>query len=91
MSQPAWRFGPISGTVETAENLAADFGIGRDASDAFAVRSHHRAAGAQARGDLMPRSSRSSYRSGAVSLSSSLAMRVSDRIAALHLRPRSVP
>lgn len=45
-SQPSWRFGEISGMIETAENLAADFGIGRDEADAFAVRSHHRAAAA---------------------------------------------
>jgi len=48
MSQPPWRFGPISGMIETAENLAADYGIDRDAADAFAARSHHRAAAAQA-------------------------------------------
>ena len=47
MSQPPWRFGPISGMIETAENLAADYGISRDAADAFAVRSHRRAAAAQ--------------------------------------------
>ena len=52
MSQPAWRFGPISGMVETAENLAADCRIDREAADAFAARSHHRAAAAQARGDF---------------------------------------
>jgi acetyl-CoA C-acetyltransferase len=49
-SQPQWRFGPISGMIETAENLAADFGIERDAADAFAARSHQRAAAAQADG-----------------------------------------
>jgi acetyl-CoA C-acetyltransferase len=49
-SQPAWRFGPISGMIETAENLAADYAIGRDAADAFAARSHQRAATAQASG-----------------------------------------
>jgi acetyl-CoA C-acetyltransferase len=49
-SQPAWRFGPITGMVETAENLAADYQIGRDAADAFAARSHQRAAAAQASG-----------------------------------------
>lgn len=48
MSQPSWRFGPISGMIETAENLAADYGIGRDAADAFAARSHQRAATAHA-------------------------------------------
>ena len=50
MSQPPWRFGPISGMIETAENLAADYTISRDAADAFAARSHQRAAEAQASG-----------------------------------------
>lgn len=50
MSQPAWRFGPISGMIETAENLAADYGIDRDSADAFAARSHRRAADAQHHG-----------------------------------------
>jgi acetyl-CoA C-acetyltransferase len=45
-SQPEWRFGRISGMIETAENLAEQFGIGRDESDAFAARSHQRAAAA---------------------------------------------
>ncbi|MCW2752405.1 MAG: acetyl-CoA acetyltransferase [Aeromicrobium sp.] len=45
-SQPAWRFGEISGMIETAENLAREYGIGREESDAFAVRSHERAADA---------------------------------------------
>jgi len=45
-SQPAERFGPISGMIETAENLARDFGITREAADAYAVRSHQRAAAA---------------------------------------------
>jgi acetyl-CoA C-acetyltransferase len=49
-SQPIWRFGEISGMIETAENLAADYGIDRAASDAFAARSHQRAAEAQRRG-----------------------------------------
>jgi acetyl-CoA C-acetyltransferase len=43
-SQPSWRFGEISGMIETAENLATDYGIDRDAADAFAARSHQRAA-----------------------------------------------
>jgi acetyl-CoA C-acetyltransferase len=43
-SQPEWRFGSISGMIETAENLASTHGISRDASDQFAVRSHARAA-----------------------------------------------
>ncbi|MGO9778956.1 MAG: acetyl-CoA C-acetyltransferase [Streptosporangiaceae bacterium] len=49
-SQPEWRFGPISGMIETAENLATQSGIGRDAADAYAVRSHSRAAAAWAEG-----------------------------------------
>jgi acetyl-CoA C-acetyltransferase len=50
MSQPIWRFGAISGMIETAENLATDFGIDREAADAFAARSHRRAAAAQESG-----------------------------------------
>ncbi|MGD0065229.1 MAG: acetyl-CoA C-acetyltransferase [Streptosporangiaceae bacterium] len=49
-SQPEWRFGPISGMIETAENLAERYGITRDEADAYAVRSHQRAAAAQAAG-----------------------------------------
>ncbi len=45
-SQPEGRFGPISGMVETAENLASDFGIDREQADAYAARSHQRAAAA---------------------------------------------
>ncbi|WP_057882049.1 acetyl-CoA C-acetyltransferase [Tsuneonella troitsensis] len=46
MSQPVERFGVISGMIETAENLAKDYGISRDEADAFAVRSHRNAAAA---------------------------------------------
>ena len=46
MSQPVERFGVISGMIETAENLARDYGITREAADAYAVRSHQRAAAA---------------------------------------------
>jgi acetyl-CoA C-acetyltransferase len=42
-SQPESRFGRISGMIETAENLARDHAITREAADAFAARSHHRA------------------------------------------------
>lgn len=49
-SQPMERFGKISGMIETAENLARDYGISRDAADAFAMRSHQRAADAWAAG-----------------------------------------
>jgi acetyl-CoA C-acetyltransferase len=45
-SQPEERFGVISGMIETAENLAREFRIGRDAADAYALRSHQRAAAA---------------------------------------------
>lgn len=50
MSQPIERFGVISGMIETAENLAKDYGITREAADAYAVRSHQRAAAAWAKG-----------------------------------------
>jgi acetyl-CoA C-acetyltransferase len=36
--------------IETAENLASDYGIDREAADAFAARSHQRAAAAVASG-----------------------------------------
>ncbi|NUO88744.1 MAG: acetyl-CoA C-acyltransferase, partial [Cupriavidus sp.] len=45
-SQPVERFGKISGMIETAENLARDYGISREQADAFAVRSHERATAA---------------------------------------------
>lgn len=45
-SQPESRFGRISGMIETAENLARDYEIPREAADAFALRSHQRAAAA---------------------------------------------
>ena len=45
-SQPEERFGYISGMPETAENLAKDYGITREQADAFAMRSHQRAAAA---------------------------------------------
>ncbi len=50
MSQPVERFGVISGMIETAENLAKDYGISRDACDAYAARSHQRAAAAWEKG-----------------------------------------
>jgi acetyl-CoA C-acetyltransferase len=43
MSQPIERCGVISGMIETAENLAKDYGISREACDAYAVRSHQNA------------------------------------------------
>jgi acetyl-CoA C-acetyltransferase len=46
LSQPVERFGVISGMIETAENLANDYGITRDEADAYAVRSHQNAAAA---------------------------------------------
>jgi len=50
MSQPSERFGVISGMIETAENLARDYGITREAADAYAVRSHQRATSAWEQG-----------------------------------------
>jgi acetyl-CoA C-acetyltransferase len=50
MSQPTARFGVISGMIETAENCARDYGITREQCDAYAVRSHQRAAAAWANG-----------------------------------------
>jgi acetyl-CoA C-acetyltransferase len=49
-SQPAERFGVISGMIETAENLARDFHISREEADIFAARSQQRAAAAWAAG-----------------------------------------
>jgi acetyl-CoA C-acetyltransferase len=49
-SQPESRFGRISGMIETAETLAREYGITREESDAFAVRSHRRAAAAWEQG-----------------------------------------
>jgi len=49
-SQPEARFGRISGMIETAENLARDHAISREAADAFAARSHRRAAQAWSEG-----------------------------------------
>ncbi|MCY4426995.1 MAG: acetyl-CoA C-acetyltransferase [Halieaceae bacterium] len=49
-SQPESRFGPISGMIETAENLAREYAISREEADIYAVRSHHRAASAWASG-----------------------------------------
>jgi acetyl-CoA C-acetyltransferase len=45
-SQPEWRFGKISGMIETAENLAEQFGITREEADIYAARSQQRAAAA---------------------------------------------
>jgi acetyl-CoA C-acetyltransferase len=50
MSQPIARFGVITGMIETAENLAKDYGISREECDSFAVASHQRAAAAWAAG-----------------------------------------
>jgi acetyl-CoA C-acetyltransferase len=50
MSQPVARFGVISGMIETADNLARDYDIGREACDAYAARSHQRATAAWAAG-----------------------------------------
>ena len=50
MSQPIARYGVISGMIETAENLARDYAVTREACDAYAVTSHQRAAKAWAQG-----------------------------------------
>jgi acetyl-CoA C-acetyltransferase len=50
MSQPIERYGVITGMIETAENLAKDWNISREACDAYAARSHQRAAAAWAEG-----------------------------------------
>ncbi|MFK8054285.1 MAG: acetyl-CoA C-acetyltransferase, partial [Woeseiaceae bacterium] len=50
MSQPAERFGPISGMIETAENLAQDYGISRAECDGYAAMSHQRASAAWSSG-----------------------------------------
>ncbi len=42
-SQPVERFGVISGMIETAENLARDYQISREESDAYSAESHKRA------------------------------------------------
>ena len=50
MSQPISRFGVISGMIETADNLARDYDISREACDEYAAMSHQRAAAAWAAG-----------------------------------------
>ena len=45
-SQPEARFGRISGMIETAENLAKEYCITREAADEYAARSQQRAAAA---------------------------------------------
>ncbi len=50
MSQPIARFGIITGMIETAENVARDYGITREECDAYAAMSHQRAAAAWAEG-----------------------------------------
>ena len=46
MSQPIERYGIISGMIETANNLAKDYDISREACDAYAAMSHQRATAA---------------------------------------------
>jgi acetyl-CoA C-acetyltransferase len=50
MSQPISRYGVISGMIETANNLARDYAISREACDEYAAMSHQRAARAWAEG-----------------------------------------
>lgn len=49
-AQPVERFGVINSMIETAETLAVKYEIPREKSDAFAARSHQRAAAAWASG-----------------------------------------
>jgi acetyl-CoA C-acetyltransferase len=46
MSQPIERYGIISGMIETANNLARDYDISREACDEYAAMSHQRATAA---------------------------------------------
>ena len=50
MSQPIARYGIISGMIETANNIAKDYDISREACDEYAAMSHQRAAAAWAAG-----------------------------------------
>ena len=50
MSQPIERYGIITGMIETANNLAKDYNISREACDIYAARSHQRATAAWAEG-----------------------------------------
>lgn len=49
-SQPEWRFGVVKSMMETADNLATDYGITREEADVYAVASQQRAAAAWAEG-----------------------------------------
>ena len=49
-SSPDERFGPISGMLETAENLAAKYEITREEQDEYALASHRKAVVAQDEG-----------------------------------------
>ncbi|MTD54340.1 acetyl-CoA C-acetyltransferase [Amycolatopsis pithecellobii] len=49
-AQPEWRFGAISGMVETAENVARKYDITREDADAYAAESHAKAAKAWSAG-----------------------------------------
>lgn len=52
-SQPTERFGPISGMIETAENLARRFSIDRERQDSYAAESQRRATAAQEAGAFL--------------------------------------
>ena len=49
-SQPEWRFGVIQSMMETADNLATDYGITREQADEYALSSQMRAAAAAREG-----------------------------------------
>jgi acetyl-CoA C-acetyltransferase len=52
-AQPEWRFGSVSGMVQTAENLADLYEITRESADSYAAESHRRAAAASSAGLFM--------------------------------------
>ncbi len=51
-AQPEWRFGHISGMIETAENLAERYAVTREEADEYAVGSHRRASAAWEKGSF---------------------------------------
>jgi acetyl-CoA C-acetyltransferase len=51
-TNPVERYGPIPSNITWAENIAAKYGIARERQDAWALRSHQRAAAAIASGAM---------------------------------------
>jgi len=75
MSQPVTRYGVIAGMIEPAENLALHLDITREQSDAYAVRSHQRAAAAWREDRFAQEIPRSRWPANAVNRGSSIMMR----------------